>query len=370
MVAGGKLWDSLNYYLNVYFKESFDGGATWTSSAAIPGVAHARDMAATMDDNGTSVALFICSDQFDGDSGNGSWVLFSQHPQGGSWTAPVEIQSGTMHVARRMPSVVRTKPNEYLFAYGYEDDLGGYFSSNDTKVRSFRWNGNTSTRDSETDTNLTEQADRPIISQQVGYDPYPDNMLYLFFQGAYDNEEFGDLFVMRGDYPSSWWHSGSAALVVVAPPSQRTAQGYLFRRNEYPTKDYVLILAMEAGPVSNPTANALIMRHADTLYALNIATDVTLETTLKFPTDSFSRYRTVYAAQDYAGHIHVVFQDYANTIKWVKINSSDYSVGPVQTLTTNQWLDSISVGQNKLYVSTISDVLTENNSASIIEVSF
>lgn len=121
--------------------------------------------------------------------------------------------------------------------------------------------------------------------------------------------------------------------------------------------------------MASPTGNTLYMRRSSSIPTLENAADSMIESSLKIPQDTWSRYRTLYAVQDKAGHIHVVWQDTGNNIKWVKIDSSTYTMGTVYTVATGKHLDSISVGQNVLYVSTISD-LNSSNSASIEKLYF
>jgi len=192
-------------------------------------------------------------------------------------------------------------------------------------------------------------------------------MYYLYFDNHGDYEMGGgDIFVISGSYPTTWFGFEAETRVVNAGYDERPGQGYLFHWNGV---DFILIYALEVGPPLNPTGNTLYLKHAPTLADLESASPITLENALQYAVDTWSRYRTVYAAQDDSGNIHVVFQDQGNTIKWVKINSSTYAVETSQTIATGQWLDSISLGGNKLYVSTINGTYS-GNSASIIVVSF
>ena len=232
-------------------------------------------------------------------------------------------------------------------------------------AKSILWNG--TYMDTPISVGLSGDTDDPVVCQQIAFDPSMGQMYYLYFDNHFDYEDGGgDLIVIPGSYPSTWFGSGSETRVVNAGNYERPGQGYLFRGNG---GEFILIYALEVGPPLNPTGNTLYLKHAPTLAALEAASPTTLENALQYAVDAWSRYRTVYAAQDDSGNVHVVFEDQGNTIKWVKINSSTYTVDTLQTLATGQWLDSISLSGNKLYVSTISNVVS-GNSASIIVVSF
>jgi hypothetical protein len=347
--------------LYLYYRESFDGGNTWGAALPISGTSNARDLAAALDGNGNAVALII--DSANDDSGAGGRVIYSTHPYGGSWLAPFEIQNSSPPGLRRLPSVVHTMGNEYLFAYGYDNYGAG--AADDTQANSVRWNG--TSMDSPIDVGLSGATDNPVVCQQIAFDPSMGQMYYLYFDNHGDYEiDGGDIFVISGSYPSTWFGFESETRVVNAGYDERPGQGYLFHWNGV---DFILIYALEMGPPLNPTGNTLYLKHAPTLAALESASPITLENALQYAVDTWSRYRTVYAAKDDSGNIHVVFQDQGNNIKWFKFNSSTYAVETSQTIATGQWLDSISLGGNKLYVSTISGTYS-GNSASIIVVSF
>ena|GEM_PF-3345878 len=345
--------------LSVFSRESFDGGSTWGAALPISGTSYARDLAAALDGNGKTVALLI--DNASGDSGTGARVVYSTHDYGGTWPFPTAIEPSAPPALRRLPSVVPTTGNEYLFAYGY--DINGAGAGNDTQAKSILWNG--TYMDAPISVGLSGETDNPVVCQQIAFDPSMGQMYYLYYDNHLNWElDGGDLFVIEGSYPSTWF--GSETRVVDAVNDQRPGQGYLFHWNGV---DFILIYALEVGPPMNPIGNTLYLKHAPTLAALEAASPTTLENALQYAVDAWSRYRTVYAVQDSSGNVHVVFQDQGNTIKWAKINSSTYAVDTLQTLATGQWLDSISLRGNKLYVSTLSDV-NPGNSASIIVVSF
>ena len=121
------------------------------------------------------------------------------------------------------------------------------------------------------------------------------------------------MFVIPGTYEAgaySWSGSSYETRVVNKTNNERPGQGYLFHGNG---GGFILIYAVEVG--SPPSGNALYMKHAGDLESLDSATETSLETQLQFTQNTWSRFRTVYAAKDPTGNIHIVFQDLSNNIK-------------------------------------------------------
>jgi hypothetical protein len=162
------------------------------------------------------------------------------------------------------------------------------------------------------------------------------------------------------------WSIGIPIRVVDGGDYQRPSQGFLFRGNG---GDYILIYALETGQIGSPSGNNLYMRRSSTISALENAPDQVVEPSLKIPQDGWSRFRTVYAAQDSAGNIHLVWQDASNAIKWCVIDIYTGAIGPTSTIAVDRWLDSIAVGDSRLYVSVLNS-LSPDNTAEILEVDF
>ncbi|HOV39377.1 MAG TPA: hypothetical protein PLG79_11680 [Spirochaetales bacterium] len=348
---------------NAFHTKSTDGGNTWGTPVQITSLFNVKDLAAVMDGNGNGVGVFI--DSATDDTCAGARVVYSVLYNGSnSWAEPSELLSGSPPQLRLLPSVVHTNGNEYLFGVGY--DTGGGGSGNDTNALTSLWDGNTMEAPPQ-NVDLDEETDNPITCQQVAYDLFNNSTIYyLYFDNHSDWEaNGGDMFVIPGTYEVgaySW--SGSETRVVDKTDNERPGQGYLFHGNG---GDLILIYAVEVG--SPPSGNALYMKHADDLGSLDSATETSLETQLQFTQNTWGRYRTVYAAQDPTGDIHIVFQDLSNNIKWIKINSSTYAIEITQTIATEKWIDSISMGENTLYVSMIDDLFTTNN-ASLLKLFF
>ena len=344
--------------LYLYALESTDGGDNWTSmGSSAPGSSYGRDLAAALDGNGNTIVIFV--NNCNNDEGDSSEIDYVTKPISNDWNSTVALKSYSVGL-KRLPSVVHTTGNEYLFAYGY-DNYGSNLG-NDTYAQSVWWNG--SYMDLPTDVGLHPQTDNPVFCQQIAFDPFLGEMYYLYFDNHVNFEpDGGDMFVVRGSYPSTWFGYSSEVRVVDVGPYERVSQGYLFKGNG---EEFILIYAVHT---TSPAGNVLYMKHASTVEGLELASPTVLEGQLQIPQDSWGRYRTVYGAQDASGDIHVVFQDQANTIKWIKLNSATYTIEANELIASNQYLDSISVGQDKLYISTISDV-SSSNSAAIYEVSF
>ncbi len=308
--------------------------------------------------NGNTVGLFI--DYANNDAGEGARVVTSRLLYGGAWEAPIQRMFSEGSTLRRLPSAVRTVGNECLLGFGY-DNVGASMWD-DTNAYTLYWDG--SSIPSMNPVNLSPATDNPIYSQQVAFDPSMSTMYYLYFDNHMEGElDGGDLFVISAYYPSDWSEAYETR-VVNASASQRPSQGYLFRGNG---GDLLLIYALEEGPPLNPASNTLRLRYDPGLGGLEYSTDTILENYVSVITDNNSRYRTVYAAQDTSGNIHVVWQDASWNVKWRKINSTTHELGVEYTVCLYRWLDSISVGSDKLYVSVIDPTTLDG---SIIEVTF
>jgi len=347
--------------LYVYSRRSTDGGSTWSAPLQIGGLSNARDIVAALSGNGNAIALII-NDATD-DTCAGSGVMITTLPYGQpSWTAPEERMGTTTIGLRRLPSVVRINGNEYLFGWGF--DAGGFGTQNETKAVTLYWDGFSIV--SQNDVGINNQTDDPVFCQQVGFDLFSNAPYYLYFNDLEGEIEGGDLYLVSGSYPPIDWSTAIDLRVVNTGSYQRPSQGFLFRETG---GDYILIYALETGPKVSPTGNALYMRRSSNPFMLENAADLMLDPSLKVPQDNWSRYRTLYAAQDPSGNIYVVWQDASNTIKCVMIDSITYPVGTIYTVATGKHLDSISVGEKTLFLSLISD-LNSSNTVTIVRVTF
>jgi len=335
--------------LYVYSQTSSDGGNTWSSPTVVSGHSFVRDLVLGVSGTGYTGGLFI--DNAGDDSGAGSRVVTSRLVyEGSSWDYPVAEQIPAYSLGlRRLPSVVRTTGNEYLFGVGI-DNYGGNVG-NDTNAYSLFWAG-TDFSGGPVSVGLSSETDNPTYCQQVAFDPEVGTMYYLYFDNHMEYEtDGGDIFVIQGSYPATC--SGPAETRVVNVGSnQRPSQGYLFKNIG---GDFIFLYALEEGPPANPTANTLYLRVGPGLNDLQYSTDILVESALGVPTNTNSRYRTLYAAQDGSGTIHVVWQDASGTIKWSKIQTANPPYTPTTpvTLANNRWLDSISVGEMEMYVSMV-----------------
>ncbi|MFQ3621693.1 MAG: fibronectin type III domain-containing protein [Spirochaetales bacterium] len=336
--------------LNVYSRTSTDGGSTWGSPIQINDFSNARDFAAAMDHFGQTVGIFL--DDADDDTGKAGRIANAYLPYNSSYWEILTYYMGTPYGRNRLPNVYAGS-DRYLFAFGEELQLA---QPDDAYANSLYWNANTHNISEVFDVGLDDGTDTPIHCQQIAFDPSANKMYYLYFDTHLDGEtEGGDIFVIEGYYPNDW---GGETRILDYGDNQIPNQGFLFRGNG---GDLILVYGLQASG-----DNTLYYRHAPTLSGLASAPDAILDYSLQVPSDIGGRYRTLYAAQDSSGNIHLVWEDTSHIIKWVKINSSTYTSSASTELTINAYIDGISLGGNKLYVST-KDVTSFTSKVIVIE---
>ena len=353
--------------LSVWSKISSDGGITWDNSIEAPFLPNTRDLAVSMNSNLYTGAMFIyiTSD----DTGTGARVAVSRLPYNSTWSNPTQVYSESGSAFRRLPSVVRADYDSTpIFGVGY--DTSGPGGPNDTQAFTIYLDNTTNNFSSNSDLIFPSPPVDPYYCQQVSSDfENPSSMYYLYFTNSISSEiDGGDMVVVEGIYPATW--QPYQYRVVDGSDEQRPSQGYLFKKNGY----YILLYALEEGPLPpHSVQSTLFLRAADSLNGLDCppnTIDSVLESSLAIMSNTNGRYRTVYAAQNSSGTIHIVWQDSSNKIKWSKIDTSSPPFTPTTptTLALNRWLDSISVGNTEMYVS----VVDSNNgyTGEVIKVPF